>query len=281
MPECAGGVASPEFIKSLYYRRHRAWTWPCELDSRCLSCGTCHPNRRIVFPDSRSAIPRCTPRFGLGTALCHARIATKSPKRRNGRTGAAVAAVRASNRASGAHGASGAETCDEGALDVLNDAEEVLSMGPCSVMYESERKQRKKSFFQEQTVCSRAAKATSRMEATLHLDSNSHTVALNASAWSAADRADTSFLSSAAAANSVEGRALQTREMRRRFHDADGRPYYMTDAKAAGYDEEAAFVRQIDAATAAAEPDAQRGNRRGRGRGRSTTIRGVTSEGEK
>jgi len=51
MPEGAGGVAAPEFIKLLDYSENRAWTWPCEIDSRCLSCGTCHPNRIIVSPD--------------------------------------------------------------------------------------------------------------------------------------------------------------------------------------------------------------------------------------
>ena len=50
MPECAGGVAAPEFIKLLDYSENRAWTWPCELDPRCLGCGTCHPNRIIVSP---------------------------------------------------------------------------------------------------------------------------------------------------------------------------------------------------------------------------------------
>jgi len=47
-------------------------------------------------------------------------------------------------------------------------------------MYASERKERKKSFFQEQYVCNKAAKASFRMGATLHRDSNSNTVAFNA-----------------------------------------------------------------------------------------------------
>jgi len=50
MPECSGGVAPPEFIRLLDHSENRAWTWPCELDSRCLSGGTCHPNRIIVSP---------------------------------------------------------------------------------------------------------------------------------------------------------------------------------------------------------------------------------------
>jgi len=66
MPECAGGVAPPEFIKLLHYSENRAWTWPCELDSPCLSGGTCHPKRKIVSPDPRSAIP--TPK-GVSHAL--------------------------------------------------------------------------------------------------------------------------------------------------------------------------------------------------------------------
>ena len=37
MPECAGGVAPPEFIKWLHYSENRAWTWPCELDSPSLT----------------------------------------------------------------------------------------------------------------------------------------------------------------------------------------------------------------------------------------------------
>jgi len=101
--------------------------------------------------------------------------------------------VRASNRDSGARGASAAEPCDEDSVDGLNDEEEVLSMGPSSAMYASERKQRKKSFFQDQHVCNKAAKASFRMEATLHRDSDSNTVALNALARSAADRAHIPF----------------------------------------------------------------------------------------
>ena len=63
MPECAGGVAPPESVKLLYYSENHVWTCPCELHSRCLSSGTCHPSRIIVSPDPRSAIPRCTLRF--------------------------------------------------------------------------------------------------------------------------------------------------------------------------------------------------------------------------
>ena len=81
-PECAGGVAPPVFIKLLDYSENRAWTWPCELDSRCLSGGTCHPNRIIVSPDP----PIC--QSTLNTAipmryhtLCRAGIASTSPNK--------------------------------------------------------------------------------------------------------------------------------------------------------------------------------------------------------
>ena len=50
MLECAGGVAPPELIKLLRCSKNRAWTWPCELDSRCLCGGTCHLQRNIVSP---------------------------------------------------------------------------------------------------------------------------------------------------------------------------------------------------------------------------------------
>jgi len=62
--------------------------------------------------------------------------------------------------------------------------------------------------------------------------------------------------------------------MQHRFHDADGRPQCVTDAKAADYDEEAALLRQIDAATAAAEAVAQRRNRLRRGRGSGGFVGG-------
>ena len=66
MPECAGGVAPPEFVKVLDYSENRKWTWPCELHSRCLSGGTCHQNRMIVSPDP---------------PICHSTLYTAIPMR--------------------------------------------------------------------------------------------------------------------------------------------------------------------------------------------------------
>jgi len=185
---------------------------------------------------------------------------------------ATVAAMRGSHRASGVHGASGAELCDEDPLDGLTDEDEDLSMGPSSSTYARGRQQRKRSVFQERPVGNKAAKAASRMEATLQRESISNTVALNALARSAADRADIAFWSSPAAANSVEGRQWWEREMTRRLHDADGRAPPAANANAPDHDEEEVLQRRIDAATAAAEAVAPRGSRGGRGRGRGDFV---------
>jgi len=65
-PECAGGVAPPEVVKLHDYSENRTRTWPCELHSRCLSCGTCQPNRIIVSPDP---------------PICHSTLYTAIPMR--------------------------------------------------------------------------------------------------------------------------------------------------------------------------------------------------------
>jgi len=66
MPECFGGVSPPEFIQLLDYRESCASTCPCDIDSRCLSGGTCHLNRIIVSPDP---------------PVCHSTLYTAIPMR--------------------------------------------------------------------------------------------------------------------------------------------------------------------------------------------------------
>jgi len=51
MPEGAWGVAPPEFIKWVDYSENRTCTSPCELDSRCLSGGTCKRSGILLSPD--------------------------------------------------------------------------------------------------------------------------------------------------------------------------------------------------------------------------------------
>jgi len=80
---------------------------------------------------------------------------------------APVAAMRASHRPSSPHGAAGAELWDEDPLDGLTDEDEDVSMGPSSSMYARGRQKRKRSVFQQRPVGNKAAKASSRMEATL------------------------------------------------------------------------------------------------------------------
>jgi len=180
---------------------------------------------------------------------------------------ATVAAMRASHRFPSPHGALGAELCDEDSLDGLSDEDEDVSMGPSGSTYARGRRYRKRSVFQERPVGNKAAKASSRMEATLQREAVANTVALNSLARSAADRAEIAFRSSPAAANSDKGRKWWAREMRRRLQDADGLP--AANANASDADEEAALQGRLYAATAAAEAASPRGNcgRRGRGRG--------------
>ena len=192
---------------------------------------------------------------------------------------ATVAAMRARQRAQGLDGAPSAELCDEDPLDGLSDEEEDLSNVPSSSTYARSRQQRKKSVFQERPLGNKAAKASSRMEAALHRESVSNTVALNALARSAADRADIAFWSSPAAANSAEGREWWAREMQRQLRDADDRPPAAEHANAPEAGEEALLQRQLDAATAAAEAVHPRGNRRGHGRGRGGVLGGDRGAG--
>jgi len=51
MSGCAAGVAPPTVIKLLLFSENRAWNWPCELDSHCLSSRKCHPNKIMVLPN--------------------------------------------------------------------------------------------------------------------------------------------------------------------------------------------------------------------------------------
>jgi len=91
MPACAGGVAPPELIKFLDFSENRAWTWPCELDSRCLSGGICHTNRIIVSPDPPiflSTLYTATP-IRYHTVSCRNRIeVAKYARWQNRRPGA-------------------------------------------------------------------------------------------------------------------------------------------------------------------------------------------------
>jgi len=190
---------------------------------------------------------------------------------------ATVAAMRASHRPSSPHGAAGAELCDEDPLDGLTDEEEDVSMGPSSSTYARGRQQRKRSVFQQRPVGNKAAKASSRMEATLQREAVANTVALNSLARSAADRAEIAFWSSPAAANSDEGREWWAREMRRRLQDADGHPAANSNAPDA--DEEAEFQGRPDATTSAADAASPRSNRGGRGRGSGGFVGGERGAG--
>jgi len=186
--------------------------------------------------------------------------------------------MRASHRPPSPHGASGAELCDEDPLDGLTDEDEDVSTGPSSSTYARGRQQRERSVFQERPVGNKAAKASSRMEATLQREAVANTVALNSVARSAADRAEIAFWSSPAAANSDEGREWWVREMRRRLRDADGHP--AANANAPDADEEAALQGRLDATTSAADAASPRSNRRGgRGRGRGGFFCGKRGSG--
>ena len=121
-------------------------------------------------------------------------------------------------------------------MDGLSDEDEDPSIGPSSSTYARGRQQRKTSVFHERPVGNKAAKTAFRMEATLQREAISNTVALNALARSAADRADIVFWSSPAAVNSVEGRQRWEREMRRRLHAADGRAPPAANANAPDHD---------------------------------------------
>jgi len=185
---------------------------------------------------------------------------------------ATVAALRASHRPSSPHGAAGAELCDEDPVDGLTDKDEDMSMGSSSSTYARGRQQRERSVFQQRPVGNKAAKASSRMEATLQRKAVANTVALNSLARSAAHRAKIAFWSSPAAANSDEGRQWWAREMRRRLQDADGYP--AADSNAPTADEEAALQGIFEATTSAADAASPRSNGGGRGRGRGGFVGG-------
>ena len=103
--------------------------------------------------------------------------------------------------------------------------EEDLFNVPTSSTYERAKKQRRQSGFQERPIGTQAAKAFSRIEATLQRESDAHMTALNFIAQSAADRSTVAFWSSPMAAITEEGRALWAREASRRLrHEPDGHP---------------------------------------------------------
>jgi len=56
---------------------HKPGTWPCQLDSRCLSRWTCHPDRIILSPDPRPAISSRKLQFRWRTTLCRPQMAWK------------------------------------------------------------------------------------------------------------------------------------------------------------------------------------------------------------
>mgnify|MGYP000533254291 CR=1 FL=1 len=140
---------------------------------------------------------------------------------------ATIAAIGGSRRTSAARGAMGAASCDEDPLyDLFNDEdeEEDLANNPTSSTFARGQQQllrRCRSDIQARSQGDKAAKASSRMEATLQRESITNTAALNSIARSAAEPATISFWSSPMAVDAPEGRLWWQREMRRRLQDDD------------------------------------------------------------
>jgi len=148
------------------------------------------------------------------------------------------------------------------------DEEEDLFNVPTSSTYARAKKQRQQSGFQERPIATKAAKASSRIEAALQRESVAHTTALNSIAKSEAERNTVAFRYSPMAANTEEGRAWWAREASRRLRDEpDGHPVANTNAPDEA--EEAEKQQAIDATAAAAAVSCRgRGGRRGGGAGR-------------
>ena len=112
---------------------------------------------------------------------------------------ATIAAIGGSRGASAARGATGAAHCDEDPLyDLFDDEDDNddLANDPTSSTYargQQQLKRRSRSAFQARPQGNKAAKASSRMEATLQRESITNTAALNSIARSAAQRATIAF----------------------------------------------------------------------------------------
>jgi len=188
---------------------------------------------------------------------------------------ATIAAIGGSRGASAARGAMGTAHCDKDPLYDLSDDEgdnDDLANDPTSSMYargQQQLKRRSRSAFQVRPQGKKAAKASSRMEATLKCESITNTAPLKSIARSADRRATIAFWSSLMAADAPKGRLRWQREMRRRLkEDENGQP--TANASIPDAQEDADMRDQLDAAAAAmaaALPPSRRGRARGGGRG--------------